>query len=183
MKRKILKEGFIIDIMAKMHYTPSKSTVFGLSDHLGSCNQGKISSTIWFLYWDQLCLNFSCKKCFCFFLGGIMIQFELIKHRFLNSFVLLSNYTWREIMHNVSVHQLPWHYQSQLVPGTAWTASVMWYIHSQLLQNFWLNLLLWLEETWKRCYCTVLLQWAIGLSQWHIRAEKNFARQGRLQLI
>ena len=49
-------------------------------------------------------------------------------------------------MHNVSAHQLLRYYQPQWILCTAWTASVMWYIHckvartTKILQNFWLIL-------------------------------------------
>ena len=60
--------------------------------------------------------------------------------------VHLSNHSWGETMHNVSVHQLAWYYQPQKLPILAWIAFVTWYTHSKLirttkiLQNFWLIL-------------------------------------------
>ena len=38
--------------------------------------------------------------------------------------VWLPNHVWSKAMHNVSAHQLPWHYQSKWVPSMAITALV-----------------------------------------------------------
>ena len=46
--------------------------------------------------------------------------------------MLLSNDTRSEAMYNVLVYQLARFYQTQWVPPTAWTASVMWYIRHKL---------------------------------------------------
>ena len=39
----------------------------------------------------------------------------------------LSNYTWSEVMQNMSLNQLTWYYQAQQVLFMAWTAPVTWY--------------------------------------------------------
>ena len=75
-----------------------------------------------------------------------MAQFEIPKLDYIAfSSAWLSNFTRSEVMHNMSVHQLPQYYQ-QWIPSLAWAALATWYMHCKLactakiLQKFWLTL-------------------------------------------
>ena len=105
--------------------TVSESIVFDLL--WGSCNLYGISWTIWFLDCDQPCFHLLHNKFFGY-LCNIIAQSKRIKCKvprleyIVFSSVQLSNHTQRKLM-----HQLPWYYQPQQEPFSAWTALVMWY--------------------------------------------------------
>ena len=73
-------------------------------------------------------------SCFC----SVMTQFKLMMHKFPNldyvahSSVQLLNLKQSKAMHSISAHQLPWYYQPQQIPSTAWTALITWYMHCKL---------------------------------------------------
>ena len=99
----------------RIHYL----TYLTLPDYQGSCNQIKISWTIWLLYSDQLCLHNLHNKSLCCFCD-VMIQFKLIKCKFPNQ-MMLHVYLRGFQMHNVWAHQPQW------VLSMIWTALVTWY--------------------------------------------------------
>ena len=118
-----------------------------LPDRRCFCNLSEISRTIWLLYCDQLYCNLSYSKCFWLLqrhYGPVWTCKAYVSELdyVVCSSVQLSNHTPSEAMHNVSVHQLSWYYQSNCVAFAASTVLVPRYSFrklacTEILQNFW----------------------------------------------
>ena len=92
----------------------------------------EISSPIWLLYYDQLCISMT--RYDPFRIEGTTLQVHLCSIQII----------YRVKQYNMSAHQIPRDYQPQQVFSTAWTASITRYtklVHTKILQNFSLNLI------------------------------------------
>ena len=88
------------------------------------------------MYFDQPFTKYFFFVCF----RSIMAQFETVNISFrfrlrCTFFGRLSTHTLNETMHTMSTPRLSWYDNSQRVPVTAWTTSVMWFTRTNMNQN------------------------------------------------